>query len=101
MRNNMRLDNQKKQNREKATLDKEKAWSFEVTKLTGGALVGFEIPTRNLVAFLERAYPIRIKRIVLDFITGRDGINYLFNVKYINLEHAPVEMNQKVIEIFS
>lgn len=101
MRNNIYLeynarDNDKKSIKERATIVKENEWSFEVTKMTGTSLSYHENSARNLVDFLERAYPLRIDRIVLDFVTGRDGINYLFNVKYIEMEHTVEKIGKRV-----
>jgi hypothetical protein len=63
-------DSEKITIREKASIVSENEWSFEITKITGTSLSYHENAAKNLTDFLERAYPIRIDKIVLDFITG-------------------------------
>ena len=65
---NNTLDTDKMTVRERATIDKEREWSFEINKLTGPALKNFEIYCKRLVAFMERVS--RFRSLFVNFFLG-------------------------------
>ena len=67
--------------------DDPKIGAFTVNHLAGVSLVEYEAYAEELVSYLERAYPVRIKSITLDFVTDHLKRHILFNVKDIDLDH--------------
>ena len=57
----------------KSTISTDIVDSFEVMKVQGSILLKYIEMSEALVQYLEKNYPVRINKIVLDFITDYHG----------------------------
>jgi hypothetical protein len=80
--------NPKKSLVNKSTINTDNKESFHITQMQGGSLREMERQAERVVFFLEKAYPVRIQRIVLDFLVDFKGTTWLINMRAAQMENA-------------
>lgn len=80
--------NPKKSLTNKTTINTEQQNSFTIQMVKGVGLLEYERVSDQVVHFLEKNYPIRIKMCVFDFIQDCEGKIWLINMKCIEWESA-------------
>ncbi|KAM3136909.1 hypothetical protein pb186bvf_010994 [Paramecium bursaria] len=80
--------NPKKSVTNKSCLNTEQLGSFTIQLVKGVGLKDYERVSDQVVTFLERNYPIRIKRAVFDFIQDPENVIWLINCKSLEMEDA-------------
>lgn len=61
----------------------EREGSYSLTLVKGKSLVPFEEAGRSLTDYLEKAYPVKITELILDFTADQDKTTWLLDVKGI------------------
>ncbi|CAD8042870.1 unnamed protein product [Paramecium primaurelia] len=80
--------NPKKSITNKTTINTEQQNSFTIQQIKGVGLYEYEKVCDQIVSYLEKNYPVRIKTGVFDFLQDPEGRIWLFNCKQLIMENA-------------